>query len=487
MPHNKLINPTVPRSLSWGEWLKQSLLHPSLAGRPTLTQNHSKPFRVSPFKGSRVNENNVFKAAFLETFEFDGYDVTSNNVVTASGDTAEYVSTELSLGMGLAMFFGLPNRSELFVFLESDSDNFSGTSQTITPKLTWRQVIRNYFGGWNAKGNITWNLLSLFVKVPLILPIKLVGTLLKILLNTVKIFTEFLPSVIQNTAGPIASIFTEGANRNLSLKNGHPIFGLILGLIALPLLALHTVARVFSLVGRAITSPEKSARMAWAFGRTLDSTAGYVMATLGAAMSVALSVALWTILLPMIVGLTLTAMPQLVPFLTQLTQFPLLATSLSMIKGTLVTLSRTTVTAVGPGITALYAYFGVQVSVIALAVGSTLGVIVIPILTIVSRIADELSNGWVGSTLSEPSSQSMEAVPLLMMNDSKGLKKSKSTRSIEAYKLLFSAAENQKMVKNASNLADATLNALSSSPPLSGQAEKPIQLENEIPAAILVY
>ena len=69
MAHNKLINPTLPTSLSWGEWLKQSVLHPSLAGRPGwLSRDQSKPLRVSLFEGSRVNENNVFKAAFLEIF-----------------------------------------------------------------------------------------------------------------------------------------------------------------------------------------------------------------------------------------------------------------------------------------------------------------------------------------------------------------------------------------------------------------------------------
>ena len=274
-----------------------------------------------------------------------------------------------------------------------------------------REIVRNLFGGWDSlisdpltedagswtfRGKRLWNVLLLPIKF-VIFAIKLLTIPLKFMLNVLKLFSEFLPEVILNYSG---FLFGRVSSSFLILhySNEGPGFkivvGIITALIFIVTTPIHYAARLLALVGTALTSPEKSARMAWNYGRALNSRWGYVFAFIGAALSVTLSATLWAIALPFVFAEALVLIPALGPIVAGIAQWPIVVSTLTYINGAATLVAGTLPAAFSLAATALSSAFGVAVTATTLAVATTVAFIVAPVASIVSRILDVLSNAW---------------------------------------------------------------------------------------------
>jgi hypothetical protein len=361
----------------------------------------------------RVNSQHIWAGAFLEAYGFDGFDLPSTKVTYNSGDKKQvsdgkfsktepalYNGKKLTPLLAFATFLGLPTRTA--------SVGVDGIA-----RLNWRQIVRNIFGGWNPiprKNPLTqkmkWNVAFIPVKIVIAI-IKVALILPKIALNIVKLFTEFLPSVLMNYSGKWTGILAHKAGKKFAQSG---VLAKVVGsLLLVPIAivgAVHTAFRLVTLVGRTLTSPEKSARLAWAYGRSFGTdkrgnpttratkTLGILLGGLAATLSIALTAILWMIALPLLVSEAVILVPQLVPLLTSISQLPVVAASLTFAKGTVALVLGSLPAAFSTAATGFAAMIGLNVSATAVAVGTTIAAIAAPTTTIASRLADELSNSW---------------------------------------------------------------------------------------------
>ena len=408
---------SITRPLSLRNWIKPFFVHPSISAAIPSTEEEAIVLdeTVKPY----VDPSHVFSGAFLKTFGLDGYVSPTTEYVNALGETgkAEAEDGSLPLVLVLPALLGLPNRL---------GD-------------TWKQYIRNLFGGWdsiiahsngpseviavstqgdsdealtappkrfsfNFTGKRLWNVLALPVKLLVILPLKIIGIPFKIALNVVKLVTEFLPEVILNYTGMAMGYFVGKINEATALgkvsSRQYPFWQVLAAyfVLSIPIAvlgAIHYAARIFALIGTAVTSPEKSARSAWEYGRALNSKFfGVVFGTLGATLSIALTTVMWIVLFPLMVSEILVLIPQLVPLLTAISHWPIVASSLTFVQGTFALVVGSLPAAFAAAATAVTGALGIAVSATVLAVAVTIAVIAAPVTTIASRIADELSNIW---------------------------------------------------------------------------------------------
>jgi hypothetical protein len=423
-----IVNPISP-GLSAGNWVKPFLVHPSLRdgyfeGSYTVVGADNSEVPLTTLK-PHVNQQHIILGSFLKTYGFDGYEVTSNTLTSAEGVKFKYGIKSIAPSLALATFFGLPTR------LQNEGQ----------AEYTWRQFVRNLFGGWDAitlkkhlvdvpvtkkenelepvallgsvitddslssepeikkvekndwastlRGKRLWNLLLLVPFKLVIAAFKLVSIPFKFALNVVKIFTEFLPEVVLNYSGYWAG----HAARLITSKQLAPtIIGLLAAIVVFPV---HYTARIVALLGTALTSPEKSARMAWEYSRALNSRVlGTILGAIGATMSIAISALLWVVFLPFVVGEVLVLFPQLIPVLTAISRLPIVASSLTLVTGTFGLVAGSLPAAFSAAATSIATFLGISVSATVLAVSATTAVVAAPVTTIASRLADELSNAW---------------------------------------------------------------------------------------------
>jgi hypothetical protein len=332
----------------------------------------------------------------------------------------------------VASFFGLPTRPIV------DPDN----AAIVTPKLSFKQLMKNFIGGWiplyhynkqeqrvwDLNGKAIWQLIAILVKIFIILPLKILGVFVKTSINILKLFTEFLPMIlfpfVKKLIGIINAIIIFipsmigaaliGAG---TVIGSRPIKILLYGLGALfllPVVALNLVSmainyalRIITIVGRAITSPEKSARMALAYGRELKGEifgvkVGNIVGVLGAAISMAISIVAWTIAFPLAIGAIVSVFPVVLQAVAWVANLPVVGAFISSAYGSLqgagmavgAALQPVLGTLFGPVIGLISTALGLHLSAAAFAVGTTLGLLLAPVSAIVSRVADELSNWW---------------------------------------------------------------------------------------------
>jgi hypothetical protein len=240
----------------------------------------------------------------------------------------------------------------------------------------------------------------------LIAPIKLLTIPLKLLLNTLKLATEFLPSLIMNVTGKllkeIPGMWSQVWSNKRTLDRdplsssgvGLRLFGLVIAtVIAIPL---HYLSRIVFIVGRAATSPEKSARRAFEVGRALrvggektSAVVGAIVGGIAAVLSLALSAAVWIFTLPLLYFAIADFFPALFPLLTSISQWPLIAPMYTAVTGGMASL----VAAFAPAATAMLGYFSLHIAATALSLSLSIAIIT-PAIAIASRVADELSNVW---------------------------------------------------------------------------------------------
>lgn len=379
------------------------------------------------------------KGSFLVTFPFDGYNTNTGEITSADGKENYYRGESLPLWVIITSLLGLPNRA---AYVDNNG----------IPRYTVAQFFRNFIGGWNPiffKGNTDLKILStdkkiaqilgLPVKIFLILPIKLISIPFKILLNAVKLITEFLLPIFSVLTATLNMLMLSGIRSLLKWtvvktksyqdhtihttkkRSGLRVFLAVFVLIPLAVLTIAVFIFQYATVlacrmGLALTSPAKSAQSAFALGRsikigeqnsTLQELASIVMGVLGALVSLTLSAVLWTITLPLALGALVTAIPSILTAITWLSQIPFVAASLtwasqlSVVTGSTALLNSLFSTigialaaAFGPAATALASLISVQIPAVVMVVGTTLGLLVTPVAAMLSLGADKLSDLW---------------------------------------------------------------------------------------------
>ena len=369
-----------------------------------LKQLMEKPAALAAY----VNPGKILQGSFLKTYGFDGYESTSTELVDAEGEGYSYDQR----GPGLYSFPSVPFSLALMTFLGFPTRLHDGNAH-----LGPREIVRNLFGGWDSlkknprltgwfwwlypknytfQGKRLWNVIFLPIKF-VIFAVKVATIPLKFALNVLKFFTEFLPEVILNYSGYWFGLASSAFLRLHYEKDpwySKILLGVLIALVFTVAAPIHYAARLLALVGTALTSPEKSARSAWNYGRAINSRWGYVFAFIGAALSIALSATLWAIALPFVFAEALVLIPALGPIVAGIAQWPIVASSLAVINGAATLVAGTVPATFSLAATALSSAFGVAVSATTLAVATTVAFIVAPVASIASRLSDGLSNVW---------------------------------------------------------------------------------------------
>ncbi len=350
-----------PYTVDWKQWFKRRFF------------THEMISETPPSLSTQVVDT------LLETYEVDGLDISNGEFVPAPDfeNGIDYTPLRVQIFAGIISFLGLPNRLTQF---RADNRFFDG--------ITLTQFGKNLIGGWDSRPDIAvekkilqWVALF-FIKLPIILPFKLITAPLKFLLNCLKIFTEFVPQLASSLSAQGMGWFIRESHGTPDDKsqNGLRFLGLSLGIALLGVL--HYSFRLITLAGRALTSPAKNVRMVLAYGRELkitvlgNSTAekllSNVLGGFGALLSIALTATLWIITLPLAISVISTYIPVIVQaltwvsqlptistLLTSLSQIPLLPTLFSAIHSPLTTLGLTLSATLGPIVSGLAGFISI--------------------------------------------------------------------------------------------------------------------------------
>ena len=172
--------------------------------------------------------------------------------------------------------------------------------------------------------------------------------------------------------------------------------------------ALNAVLRIIPLIIRAITSPEKSARMALAFGRELKLSifgvkVGNIVGVIGAAISIAISIVAWTIAFPLAIGAIVSFFPVVVQaVVVWVANLPVVGAFLSSVYASLQVAGLALGTALQPVLGAIFGpvlgflstFLGLHLSATVVMVGTTLGMLLVSVGVMASGVADGLSDWW---------------------------------------------------------------------------------------------
>lgn len=411
-PSEVVINPFKPQSRSFLEWIftasHYSLFRFIADGARIKTAEETKPVEKLP----TPSLSHYLKSVFLKVFGFDGYDPTKNKALALSGDYKKIDSANIGWGLLLASLFGLPNRPHFF-------DN------TGSPLLSASQLLlTNWLGGWTLTTNIkTWTITQ-FIEIPfkiaLVLPYNILRALVKLPINLIKLVTDVtlqtISTLLLKGAGQLTQwMMTLGnSDQNIALKVIGIAF-LILGSIAA---ALAQYAIVWAIrISEILTSPAKSASKAFAAGRSLkveifgptaEIAISYLAGIAGWALSIALTAILWILILPIAISAITTLFPAIVPAIAWLThlpiitasiawasQFPLVTTTIATASSLFMSVGSALGVAFGPLITPIAGFTGLQISTMAMAAGTTLGLLGTAFVISGNYLADAFSNLWV--------------------------------------------------------------------------------------------
>ncbi len=411
-------------------------------------------------------------------YPIDGEDLVRDVLTTSNGVVLPY--PHIPFGLTVAAFFGLPCRP-IAIFDEDGNPCIS---------YTFRQFLFDLAGGWNIvnetiTGEATiqpvkavteedadseygsgksvepvkpatlsfsqkrwtekkiFSGLVLLFKILVIVPFKIISGLLKFALNIVKLVTEvFIPlltGLLAMAANKLIGYTGSALWWTLSYDEERRTYGFnplkfLFGGIATIIVA--SVALVTSVVqyallwasrfGLALTSPDKSARLAFHAGKKLLNNGiydydtesygynskfqkgfSYFVAGFLFVASLATSALLWMITLPLALGTLTTIFPSIItaiqwvaqlPFvtatLTWFTQWPVVAGSVALVNSLFGTVGVALASVFGPALTTLAALIHVQVPAAVALVGLTLGFIVTPVASLLSRGLDALSDAW---------------------------------------------------------------------------------------------
>ena len=255
-----------------------------------------------------------------------------------------------------------------------------------------------------------------------------------------KLYTEWVPLLFATLCAASLGAYSKTwlGSRKFPSRNkwqkspGESLFLLLLvGLLKLPHLILGTLYfafRLVALVGRAITSPEKSIRMALNYGREVkiqfgESPAGIwfghllsnIIGVVGVLISLSITATLWIILLPLgfsfisahipvlVKAFTwFSQLPAVVATMTWFSQVPFITASLGVAHGALASLGLIISSVFGPAITTLGALIGLKISVGVMMTSTAIGLIGAIVLPALTTAGDFLSNRWASWTHGGP-------------------------------------------------------------------------------------
>jgi hypothetical protein len=355
--------------------------------------------------------SDLLTRAFIITYGIHGFDHCNDEIVYAdNGSKTRIVKQNLqkkdfSIWMLIASFFGLPTRLRLV----------KGES----PELGIVQLLRNFIGGWEQKKTNwdekqVWQWVLLFlIKVPILLPLNILLVVIKIPLNILKLFSEWIPTILTNLFS-VWFLNMMAETRYVASKHHRHFFrkwGVLFfmatwtGILGI----FNYLSRIFMLLGRAATSPEKSARMAYAAGfelrireTTLEETVVFrkIFGIIGATLSVMISVAIWTLAFPLALGAFTTVVPvhfpQVYQYLSAITQLPFIRKSLAILSSTFEPLGTMLIAYTGTALSTIATIVGVQIPPLCLILGSAIGAFSALIGTILSRLVDDFCRAWTG-------------------------------------------------------------------------------------------
>jgi uncharacterized protein (DUF2062 family) len=361
------------------------------------------------------------KRAFLEVYGFHGFDYTEHHATTAT-DNGPYEGEKLSFILVFFSFLGLPTRPSHLDRHDSPLDDQFSICRTeqkpiYSPKLSLLQVARNFIGGWvpiREHGEWVWTekkrwqIVALPVKIGIILPLNIIGVPFQFALNLIKIITELSPSLIVDAAKMAYKELHKIAKIVYSYeKLGYLsiIPALLLGVAALAVKVIILALNVIKKLGIAFSSPEKSAKMAFVYGRkfilrsrnkeSVDDFA-FAMGVFLAFVSILTSAILWSIFLPVALGAIGSYIPAVLQVVNTVLHLPLISSCYALVHAGLLHLGTllSTASTLGGTIMTLAGWIGVQFSIEFMLVCSTFALLMTPICAILARVVDDLSNRW---------------------------------------------------------------------------------------------
>ncbi len=190
-------------------------------------------------------------------------------------------------------FFGIPNR----IVFSDTSDQLNG----------WK-IFKNLFG-WHRDDSPKYQkILNYTLVVP---GIKFLWNGVRIIgstaWNTVKLFTEFLPRVIETSSFYGYVLLKEKSDHT----NNNALKALFFTAMAF-LVVGYYVSKVWRLMGRAVTSPGISMRVAWKTGKELGGFAGKFVGALTAVVSSLITIAAYTVLFPLAIKAAVAYAPSVI-------------------------------------------------------------------------------------------------------------------------------------------------------------------------------
>ena len=334
----------------------------------------------------------ILAESFLATFGFDGYDPAKHEIATHVEDKKNYKVEELSWKLIIASFLGLPSR------LPPERDR----------KLDFKTVVRGFIGGWIPRTQVfdekiwnkkdQWQRAAIPVKLLLILPLKLVTWPFKLLINIVKLFTEFLPKILEICFGlallQLISLGIEATIKQQSAKS------LVLGILSAITSLFYLGSFLAHLIGRLLTSPEKSARIFYYFIQTRTEKAlgenwSIFLGVVFAAMSILYSAMLWAIVLPLAVGFVTANFPIVLQAVAWVMQLPVVGPFLSFVQNVFVAIGSATSSFSNVKFAALFSQsLGLQISNAVLFLCTGIAYLAAPMAVILTHFTDRFSNWW---------------------------------------------------------------------------------------------
>ncbi len=425
-----LIKPGKPGSLTFKQWVSKhshSLFWGDSASYEKLVQQYRNPTDTS----ADTDNFSFFSATFIMVFGIDGYEPTTHMITPAHRHSAgelqeayEYKGEALSGWLMLASYFGLPTRTgcsesasppsspalqykrlEETGTQDADEDIPTSTKLKKMPKLSLWGLVVNMFGGWDTlpdedkyQEKKIWQWVVLFpVKIPIIFPIKFISIFFKIPLNIIKTFTEFFPSLA--TYGlhiAIAKIYAKIATLDEADDADEEwkipkIFAL--SILSLCLALLHMSFKLITLVFRALFSPDKSSKLASAYGGEVNKKLGFLVYYLNKLITGIF----WATMIPLALGAAIIYFPNtVVPFFTWFGNLPPVATALHAMNGAVVSfVTEFFAYDITPAVGALAALLHIPVPEAIALIGATLGFFGSTIIVIIMTwIATPFSDKW---------------------------------------------------------------------------------------------